>query len=63
MKQIPLCPQCKSLEVRTELVGSLGDIGGVAPIFICQHCGFSSKIFPFTNLEKKNFRKALKEKN
>ena len=57
-QQTYMCPKCKSLQVKTELVNSLGDLAGVAPVFVCGKCNFSSHIFPAIDLEEaKKIRK------
>ena len=62
MNEARVCPKCRSLNIRREAKELLFDLAGVQPLFVCQKCGFSSSIFPVTNLkEKKNFKKALKK--
>ncbi len=53
MNEVRICPKCRSLKIRRESKELLFDIAGVQPVFVCQNCGFSSSIFPVTNLEEK----------
>ena len=61
MKELRVCPKCGSFNITREMRELLADLAGVQPVFVCQQCGFSSSIFPVTDLqEKKRVKKKRK---
>lgn len=60
-KYITVCPNCGSTDVRLERMNIANRLG-LDTEFVCNNCGFTSKIFPELPIDKlEKYEKKLKE--
>jgi DNA-directed RNA polymerase subunit M/transcription elongation factor TFIIS len=48
MKHVKFCPKCKSLDIRSHLIGFFG----FPAKYKCRNCGYSAFIFPALTMEQ-----------
>ncbi|MBI5148445.1 hypothetical protein HZA33_02080 [Candidatus Pacearchaeota archaeon] len=59
-RYVKICPQCKSLEVRTNFKAAQIAIGAPTD-YSCEQCGFTSVIFPEIETEAEMDKEQIKE--